>query len=365
MERSIFWVLFFLGFGLTHATAQTLPKEATYPGASWEMADAKSLGWSQQKLEEAKLFASTMPAGGTVIVERGRVVAQWGDVSERIKVSSIRKSFLSALYGIHVRAGRIGLDTTLAQLSVDDTPPLTSEEKLATVRMLLQSRSGIFHPYVGGTVADRARMPARGSHAPGTFWYYNNWDFNALGTIFEQQTKTTIAAEFRERIAIPIGMQDLRPEDMYNFGGTSKTADVEQSVHPAYHFRVSARDAARFGYLYLRQGRWDDKQIIPSDWVVESTTAYSKVGERGGYGFLWWLDSGPGVSVKSYSAVGALGKYIIVMPERELVIVYLNRTAFPDDAAAVPSSEMAKLPTATRAQVRQLLSLILEAQPQR
>lgn len=208
-------------------------------------------------------------------------------------------------------------------------------------------------------------MPARGSHAPGAFWYYNNWDFNALGTIFEQQTKTTIAADFLERIAVPIGMRDLRPEDMYSFGGTSKTAEVEQSVHPAYHFRVSARDAARFGYLYLRQGRWGDKQIVPSDWVTESTTAYSKVGERAGYGFLWWLDSWPGVSVKSYSARGALGKYIIVIPERDLVVVYLNRTAFPDDAAAVPSAEMTKLPNATGAQVGQLLSRILEAQPRR
>ncbi len=255
MTRSIFWVLPALVIGLAQATAQTLPNEATYPGASWEMADAQALGWSQQKLEEAKLVASSMPAGATVIVERGRVIAQWGDASERIKLSSVRKSLLSALYGIHVRAGRIGLDTALEQLGVDDTPSLTAQEKQATVRMLLQARSGVFHPYVGGSPADRARMPARGSHAPGAFWYYNNWDFNALGTIFEQQTKTTIAADFLERIAVPIGMRDLRPEDMYSFGGTSKTAEVEQSVHPAYHFRVSARDAARFGYLYLRMAK--------------------------------------------------------------------------------------------------------------
>jgi len=304
-----------------------------------------------------------MPAGGTVIVERGLVIAQWGDVAERIKLSSVRKSFLSALYGIYVTSGRVGLEQTLQQLDLDDVPALTPQERTATIRMLLQSRSGIYHTYVGGLASDRAKMPGRESHAPGTFWYYNNWDFNALGTIFERQVGATIAAEFRDRIAAPLQMQDLRVEDMYNFAGTKQTAEVEQSVHPAYHFRMSARDAARFGYLYLRQGRWAGTQIIPSAWIAESTSAHSKVGERAGYGYLWWLDAWPGVSVKSFSARGALGKYIIVIPERDLVVVYLNRTEFPDDAAAVPETEMAKLPSATGAQMGKLLSLILEAQP--
>lgn len=54
----------------------------------------------------------------------------------------------------------------------------------------------------------KARRPARGSHRPGTFWYYNNWDFNALGTIFEQASGTHIYTEFKRRIAEPLQMQD-------------------------------------------------------------------------------------------------------------------------------------------------------------
>ena len=115
-------------------------------------------------------------------------------------------------------------------------------------------------------------MPPRGSHVPGSFWYYNNWDFNVLGTVFEQQLHLKIAAEFRDRIAAPIGMQDFRLEDMHYFGGTTQTAAVEQSIHPAYHFSLTARDMARFGYLFLRGGAWKGQQLIPSDWVTESTT---------------------------------------------------------------------------------------------
>ena len=115
-----------------------------------------------------------------------------GDPAQRVKLNSVRKSFLSALYGIHVRLGTLDLSKTLAELGIDDQPPLTPGERSATVRMVLQARSGVYHAYVGGLAEDRDAMPARGSHPSGTFWYYNNWDFNVLGTIFEQQAGVKI-----------------------------------------------------------------------------------------------------------------------------------------------------------------------------
>jgi len=128
-----------------------------------------------------------------------------------------------------------------------------------------------------------------------------------LGTVFEQQLHVRIATEFRDRIAAPIQMQDFRLEDMHYFGGTTQTAGVEQSNHPAYHFSMTARDMARFGYLFLRRGAWKGRQLIPADWVTESTTSYSDTGSGGGYGYLWWANGFAGVSVPNYSARGALG----------------------------------------------------------
>ena len=113
----------------------------------------------------------------------------------------------------------------------------------------------------------------------------NNWDFNVLGTIFEKKTGTKIGQAFYERIAKPIGMQDFSPDDVFYLGGT-------ESIHPAYLFEISARDLARFGLLYLRHGRWENKQIIPEDWVEKSTHANEMVNfggkDAGGYEYLWW-----------------------------------------------------------------------------
>ena len=83
---------------------------------------------------------------------------------------SVRKSILSALYENHVGAGRIDLNATIEQVGLDDDPPLTEEERHATLRMLLQSRSGVYHSIVGGTPEMRATNLPRGSHPPGTFW---------------------------------------------------------------------------------------------------------------------------------------------------------------------------------------------------
>ena len=341
-----------------HSALAAVP--AVFPGREWEQVDIGARGWSAAKLDEAREAALAMPTGSTFIAQGGRVVARWGDDARPVRLSSVRKSLLSALFGIHVREGRIDLDSTLAQIGIDEDPPLSEIERTATVRMLLQARSGIYRPYVGGTPADRARMPAPGSHPPGSFWYYNNWDFNALGTIFERLSGTSIGAGFLARIAAPIGMQDLRMEDITTFAGSG--LPVERSVHPIYHFNMSARDAARFGHLYLRGGMWGEPEVVPAEWVRESTTAYSSVGQNG-YGYLWWIDAWPGVTVRTFSARGALGKYIIVVPERDLVVVYLNHTAFPSNAAAMSAEELARLPSANRAQVGKLLSAILAAQP--
>src|SRR4029079_9227231 len=101
---------------------------------------------------------------------------------------------------------------TLGDLGIDDRPPrLTEIEKQATILDLLRARSGVYHDAARETAAMRAARPPRGSHSPGTFNYYNNWDFNVLGAIFERVTGRKIFDEFHERIAKPIGMRGYSP----------------------------------------------------------------------------------------------------------------------------------------------------------
>jgi len=156
-------------------------------------------------------------------------------------------------------------------------------------------------------------------------------------------------------------MQDFRVEDTYYLRASSDLQVNDRSIHPMYHFRMTARDLARFGYLYLRRGSWNGTQVVPADWVEESTRSYSDTNEGDGYGYLWWVNSF-GLSEKNFSAWGSLGKYLVVIPERELVVAYLNHTEWPDNAPTIPVTELSKLPTVTRSQMGQLLKLLLDAQ---
>ena len=346
--------------GAVSALADALPDQ--YPREAWSKIDPDLLGWLPAKLAATRKFVETLPPSSVVVIDHGRVVVEWGDADRKIKISSMRKSLLSALFGIYAPLNHFDLDTSIGSLGIDDDPPLTAEEKQATVRMLLEARSGVYHGYVAGTPSMREDWPKRGSHSPGSYWFYNNWDFNALGSIFEKAFKTPIAKAFDERIARRIGMRDFRVEDMYYLQAPANASpDFNKSIHPAYHFRMTAGDLARFGYLFLRDGEWRGKAVVPKAWVSESTQAHSQTEPGEGYGYLWWVD-GWDLPVASFSAQGALAKYVVVLPTRDLVVVYLNYTEFPDDISDMTTDAMKKLPSISHHQMGQLLKMLLDAQ---
>lgn len=288
-----------------------------------EYVSPEEVGYSSEKLEEASQLAQQSGYAAVMALYDGKVFFYWGEITRNYLCHSIRKPFLSALYGIHVDQGHIRLNATLEELNIDDIPPvLTDEEKQATVRDLLQSRSGVYHEAAAETPSMVETRPERGSHPPGTFYYYNNWDFNALGTIFEQETETQIFEEFKERIADPVGMEDFSVENCYY------QYELEKSLHPAYHFRMSARDMARFGVMYQKSGAWKDLQIIPSEWISESTTAYSVVDSAYGiaYGYMWNVfpegsSFAEMIGHPGYYHTGVGVHALVIVPELSLVIV--------------------------------------------
>jgi CubicO group peptidase (beta-lactamase class C family) len=186
-----------------------------YPGKHWtQAAKPEDRGWSSDGLAAAKAYADSIDTAAVVIVDDGIIVSQWGATATKFNVHSIRKSLLSALYGIAVAKGEINLNATLDQLGIDDNEPsLTPEEKQARVIDLLEARSGIYHAALYETPAMKAEKPPRGSHPPRSFWSYNNWDFNALGTIYEKLTHDSIYHAFDAQLARRIGMEDFDPKE--------------------------------------------------------------------------------------------------------------------------------------------------------
>ncbi len=295
--------------------------------------DPESVGWSSDGLAGAASVADEMGSAAVLAMHDRDVFFSYGDTGAKLPIHSIRKPLLGALYGIHVEAGDIDLDATLEELGIDDTPPvLTDAEKQATVRDLLMARSGVYHPAHGEAQEMIDLRPERGSHAPDTFFYYNNWDFNVLGTIFEQETGLSVCEAFRIEIAEVIGMEDFAQGDCRNV----YDVDRSRSIHPVYWFQMTARDMARFGLLYLREGRWGDEQVVPEWWIDESWTQYSiEDPEAGvGYGYLWGIAPADGNFGQTIGHAayfhGGLGIHILaVIPEQELVVVHRMDTTVP------------------------------------
>ncbi len=304
------------------AIPSTPAAERRYPDATWrQYAVPEEAGWSSVRLARARKFADKIGSSAVMVIDNGAVVAAWGEVARRYRCHSIRKSVLSALYGIQVERGHIDLNKTLADLKIDDSPPsLTEAEKQARIVDLIRARSGIFHPAAYETARMPAGRPTRGLYAPGQYFHYNNWDFNTLLTIFEQETGDKMFESFRDRIAGPVQMEDFRLRDGYY------RLELEKSAHPAYPMRLSARDMARFGLLFARQGNWRGQQIVPAAWVEESTRSHSKVSLGRGYGYMWWVLGGSLKRYGTYAGLGSGGHVLAVFPKLDVVVVHRVNT---------------------------------------
>jgi CubicO group peptidase (beta-lactamase class C family) len=280
-------------------------------------------GWSSSELQEAHQFAVQSGCLAVMALYDGKVFFSRGNIQTNYEVHSIRETFLSALYGIHFMRGNINLNATLEDLHIDDiTPGLTLSEKQARIEHLLMSRSGVYHEAADEDQTMIDERPERGSYAPDTFFYHNNWDVNALGTIFEQKTGEEIFKAFKREIADVLEMVD------FSIDNTSYHYEWDKSLHPAYHFKMSARDMAKFGALYQKDGNWKGLQIITSNWIDESTMAYSTMENKNdlGYGYMWKIipedsEMGQMIGYPGYYHTGAGGDVLVIIPDLELVIV--------------------------------------------
>lgn len=285
-----------------------------YPSKNWQkIKQPKTMNWSLEKLKKAEKYSNKIASSCVMIIDNGIVVHSWGDIHKKHNMYSIRKSFLSTAYGIYVKKGKINLNSTLKKLNINDKYNLTAKERKAKISDLLKARSGVYHPAAYETKSMIKKRPKRGSYSANENWYYNNWDFNTLLTIFEQETGKSFFKVFKNDIADPIGMQSLKEKDMRYVYSRKK------SIHPAYPFKMNAIDLARFGLLMLREGDWKDKNIISQDWIRQSIKKYTKFKRKfcDGYGYMWWRKD------EKFCASGYGGQWLIVDPKSNIIIVHL------------------------------------------
>lgn len=301
-----------------------------FPTTEWSSAEPIKYGYKENTVDVLDTYLESNPVTGVIVVVGGESIYTYGEINELSYLASARKSILSMMYGKYVMNGVIDLEQTVGQLIesgviTDDVGGLLEVEKQATIKDCISARSGVYHQG-SNSGDDYAIAPERGSQTPGNYYLYNNWDFNVAGSIFEGLTGKNIYDVLGEDLAIPLGMQDWNRTKQVK-GGNSLI-----SVYPAYHFYLSARDMARLGYLMLRNGKWNDTQVLPAAWCANSVSAYTPVDQMNpvtrrtrsfGYGYMWWVWDGPANSrafKDAYMAVGAGGQYIAVLPALDMVV---------------------------------------------
>jgi CubicO group peptidase (beta-lactamase class C family) len=163
---------------------------------------------------------------------------------------------------------------------------------------------------------------------PGSLWDYSDPAFAHLALIFFRAAGVELKAYMQDHVFHPIGFQSYSWDQ---FGG--ETGHIGPHTIPFSNVRTTARDLARFGYLYLAMGSWEGRQIVPREWI-ELATRTSQSFNRD-YGITWWVNTTgslwPGIPNDAFAAMGYLGNKCYIIPSLDLVIVRTGDGPWPWD----------------------------------
>lgn len=293
-----------------------------WPTIEWQMASPGSHGMNSEKLIELVSYVQDQLPHTTsmLIVRHGYIVLEYyalNDIEQHRYVWSITKSVLSALIGIAVEKGKI---QSIDQQIIDFFPEYTNDDidpeaRNITIRHLLDMSSGIAKDQTSSDI-NMALFMGPLSSAPGTVFFYNNLGVDLLSMILTKKTGLTALDFGKINLFSPLGIS-------YTNWPSRQIQGVTYSLG-GYGLEMTTRDLAKFGYLYLNNGMWDSEPVISSDWVQTSTKQQIDVPASSwyfidNYGYLWWIRSI--ANHASYTALGAGGQYIYIIPDLDIVTV--------------------------------------------
>ncbi len=294
-----------------------------------------------------------------VVVRNGYIVAEWGEPHRVDQTFSVTKSFLSATVGLAFDEGRVADVDEPVGPSMAPVLPLAPEcvhEPTMEARPF-PSGPQVFEPFASehnrritwdhllrqtsdweGTLwckPDWADRPSddsrqwldRERHEPGTVYEYNDVRVNLLALAALNAWRRPLPEVLREHLMVPIGASDtwrwLGYENSWVVLDGRKVESVSGGAHWGGGMFINAHDMARFGYLTLREGRWNDRQILSSEWMEKARTP----GEvNPGYGHMnFFLNTGreavPAAPEEAYFHAGAGVNIVYVDPVHDLVVV--------------------------------------------
>ena len=273
------------------------------------------------------------PAG--IILKNGYIVKKWGDIKRVDMTFSVTKSFLSTVAGLAVDSHLIkGTNDSVSSYIWDGTFAGQHNSKI-TWKHLLQQNSDWSGELWG--VKDWADRPPneggldewkfRKLNEPGTVMEYNDVRVNVLAYALTHVWRKPVPVVLKEQIMDKIGASTTWRWYGYDHAWTVidgiKMKSVTGGGHSGAGIFISAEDMARFGLLFLNNGRWDTEQLLSEAWITEAITPSAP---NPNYGYMWWLNKKgsrhwEGLSEDIYYAAGFGGNFIVIDKANNLVVV--------------------------------------------
>jgi len=312
------------------------------PGDDWKVSTPAEQGLDSMLVAELYYNAAELETiYSLLVIKNDYLIAEdyfnEGSVDQKDRLQSVTKSYTSALVGIALEQGYLSsVDQKMLDFFPEVTDQITDPRKeQITIRDLLQMRAGYpweeTDPALWDGLLSGYYVPLIEGFPlitdPGTEFHYSNLTSNWLGIIVDRATGMNLKAYAEENLFLPIGVKA---------GDWGTDAEGHNNGCADLHF--TARDAAKFGLLYLNDGEYEGKQVIPASWVSESLQRYSEnINATGGfpanwglsisdigYGYQWW-SARAGDHYFDF-AWGHGGQLIVLLDEFDMVIVV---TSYP------------------------------------
>jgi CubicO group peptidase (beta-lactamase class C family) len=316
-----------------------------WPTKEWRNCRPEAVGMNSDKLLQAIEYATTAAFNteGLIIIRKGHIVgeAYFGNfkINSRHTSHSMAKSLTSALVGIAIDKGLIkDIDERICQyyqewnckdkddlrsrITIRHAMTLTtglewqedwSKWDPATNDALKMGQSGRFTKYM----AER-----KGLHEPGQRFYYSTGDPMLLSRVIQGVAGVTAFEFARQNLFKPLNITNIDWQE-----------DRDGYTSTGWGLNTTVRDYAKFGYLYLNKGYWEDRKVVSREWVEKSTQTDPTVKMWNAYGYLWHVNLPVRLSIRrpplstaaipadGYMAEGVRGQNIFIIPSKDLVIV--------------------------------------------
>ncbi|MEX2559192.1 MAG: serine hydrolase [Pirellulales bacterium] len=350
------------------ALAPAAAEEMVFPQDDWEEAAPESQGVDAAGLQAAIAWLKdNVGKDGTselVVVRNGRLIWKGENIDKVHGVWSLTKSFTSTALGLLIDDGKASLDTP----ACDHVPVLAARYGGVTLRHFTTMTSGyraVGDEPRGGYLHGPSETPLVPGpellfEPPGSRYAYWDSAMNQFGNVLSRVAGEPLEELLKRRIADPIGMK----RQHWDWGDRGEVEGIvvnSGSGNGGQHVQISAREAARFGHLFLNRGNWNGRQLISERWVAEATAVQvpaslawaqpeSQIDGRGVYGYNWWVNGikadgkrkWPGAPEGTFAGIGFNNNQCFVIPEWKMVVVRLGLDGnVPDDVWSTFFSKLA------------------------